>query len=328
MAAIKLRILVNELSNVMLAFDEIKVYRSITVEAGPFTEVTGPGTRITLVAGTTLYEYIDTSGDAAYWYKFAFYNSGTASEGSSSPAIQPEGAQGQYCTISDIRNEGVTEALYSDARVSYAITVASQQIEMYTGRWFEPRNLDFRVDGRNARSIHLDMPIIEISNVYVGETEVALTDLIIYNRHMQGLTVPDDRDNPRVELLQTLDYDFSMGGAGLRWFPLGQQNVRLVGTFGYTDYDGTATGKIPLPITYACKLLTLRELMPMSDPSSAEAGMAWRTQLLKTRDQQIGYWAPSSTAGNSRTVTGAFTGDPRIDTILMRYRRTAQMRAV
>jgi len=327
-AAIKLRILVNELSNVMLVFDEIKVYRSITDEAGPFVEVTGPGTRLTLVVDVTLYEFIDGSGDPAFWYKFAFYDSGTAAEGSSSEAIQPEGAQGQYCTISDIRDEGVSAAQYSDARVSMAISLASQQIEMFTGRWFEPRSLDFLADGRNARSIHLEQPIIEISNVYVGTVEISLTDLIIYNRHMTGLTNPDDRENPRIELFQTFGYDFaSVGGTGCRWFPQGQQNVRVVGTFGYTDYDGTVTGKIPLMIRHACKLIALRELAGAASPDASDVASEWKTAYRKTRDQQVGFFVP--TAGSTvRSVIGIFTGDPRIDTILARYRRPSQIRAV
>ncbi len=117
MAAIKLRISVVELDNVMAVFDRIMVFRSTTGETGVYSEITSAPTRIVLVAGTTLYEFIDTSGSPTYWYRYAFYNSVTALQGSSSPPTQPESAQGYYCSISDMRTEGYALAAYSDARV-------------------------------------------------------------------------------------------------------------------------------------------------------------------------------------------------------------------
>jgi hypothetical protein len=98
MASIKLKFVVEHISNVMLNYDQIKVYRS-TTQTGTYSEITGPTTRVDLVADQVLYEYIDTAGDPTYWYKFAYYNSSTTAEGSLSDPIQGEDSGGLYCTI-------------------------------------------------------------------------------------------------------------------------------------------------------------------------------------------------------------------------------------
>lgn len=328
MASIKLRVIVNELSNVLTQFDEIKVYRSTTVEAGPYSEITGPGTRVPLVAGTTLYEYIDAAGDPAYWYRFAFYNSVTAAEGTASEPIRGEGVLGRYATIQDVRDEGVTDPPYDDTRISNAIALASQQIEMFTGRWFEPRAMTFTVDGSGKRSIHLDIPIVEVTEVKVDDVAIAPEDLIVYNRHLaEGLLRPDDRDNPRIELLEPLDnlYLFALG---IKVWPPGQRNVEITGTFGYTDPDGTASGKTPDLIRRACVLLVLRLLPQRGAPTpTVPSSSAWRVSELRTRDQTIKFAAPSA-ATLGRAGVGIYTGDPEIDQILLRYRRAPMLRAV
>jgi hypothetical protein len=332
MASIKLRIIVNELDNILDndLFDEIKVYRSTTGQSGPFAEITGPGTRVPLAAGTTLYEYIDTAGDPSYWYRFAYFHSVTAAEGTASEPIQGEGVEGRYCTIQDIRDEGVTVAAASDARVTHAIAVASKLVDMFTGRWFDPRSLDFTLDGTGKRSIHLDQPIIEVTELYVDDSAYDLVDdVAVYNRHItENLLEPDDRNNPRLELVYPVESSVYHRAAGLRVFPAGQRNVRVVGTFGYTDFDGTGTGKTPDLISHACKLITLRELAPKGAPSvGVPASELWRVTEMKTRDQTIKFSGP-----NARTLgkagVGLFTGDPEIDQILLRYRREPRLRSV
>lgn len=330
MAAIKLRMIVNELDNVLTQFDQIKVYRSTTGEGGVYSEITGPGTRVDLVAGTTLYEFIDSAGDPSYWYRFAYYNSVTAAEGTASSPIQGEGVEGRYCTIQDIRDEGVTVTAYDDARVSSAILLASQLIETFTGRWFEPRSLDFHVDGTGKRSIHLDQPIIEVSELYLDDTAYDLVDdVAVYNRHIsEGLLEPDDRENPRLELVYPLESSVYYRAAGLRVFPEGQQNIRIVGTFGYTDPDGTASGKTPDLIRHVCKLIAIRNLAPKGAPVTGVPSSAfWRVSEMKTRDQTIKF-SGASASSLGRASVGLYTGDPEIDQILLRYRRTPKIRAV
>lgn len=94
MATIKVKAVVSNLDNVMLVFDQIKVYRSITGEGGPFVEITDASTRMALVSGQIIYEYIDLVGDPAYWYRNTYYNSVTGQESRASDAQQGEGSSG------------------------------------------------------------------------------------------------------------------------------------------------------------------------------------------------------------------------------------------
>lgn len=91
MATIKVKAVVSNLSNVMLVFDQIKVYRSTTGSIGPFIEITGAGTRPALVAGQIVYEFIDLTGDPTYWYQTSYWNSVTSQESRASDAQQGEG---------------------------------------------------------------------------------------------------------------------------------------------------------------------------------------------------------------------------------------------
>jgi len=234
-----------------------------------------------------------------------------------------------YCTIQDIRDEGVTEAMHDDTRVESAIATASRLIDMYTKRWFEPRSLTFTLDGLGVKSLHLDQPIIDVTELLVEDIEVDVdTELIVYNRHLsENLTQPDDRENPRIELLQPIEGSLE-ARLGFRNFPRGQRNVQITGQFGYTEYDGTATGKVPELIAHACKLMAMRELPLLVDGDDREDARArWRVTEYKTRDQTIKLGGVSATSGG-RAVVGAYTGDPEIDAILARFRRPIKIRAV
>lgn len=345
MAAIKLKIVVDHLDNVLLQFDQIKVYRSTTGRDGVYSEITGPTTRVDLVAGTTLYEYIDASGDSSYWYKFAFYNSATTNEGSLSEPLQGTGRSGVYATIQDIRDEGVPDTVYSDNRVNRAIEIASRFIERVTGRWFEARTRTFRVKARNTGICFLEHPIISISaiNIVSGRgasldrDEVDLEDVLVYNRHLTlGLLNPDDRDAPRLEFenLRGLEYP----GRSDAEFPFGNQDIEVVGRFGYTELsigdepgetsDGSqvplSEGITPTLIEHVCRLLTMRELAPMGNPAMrSDWRDRYRLEQEKTDDQMY-KMSPLAAMGN----TGNFTGDPEIDGILVSFMSPAAMGVV
>lgn len=241
-----------------------------------------------------------------------------------------------YTTVQAMRDEGVTTSQASDARLQTLIERASYMIDMWTGRYFEPRTKVIRVDGRDARAVLLDEPIIDITAIkildsygttiaYAGsDTDVDLDDVRIYNRHLtQLLTDPDDRDNPRIEF--AFPSRASFGGR----FPVGRQNIQVEGIFGYTEPDGTPHGRTPLLIEHATKLMVIRELALMSDTDArADTINRQRITMQKTRDQSISYGAASSHAGTySAGGLGRMTGDPEIDAILERFTRPTHLGA-
>ncbi|MGD9676433.1 MAG: hypothetical protein AB7V19_07095 [Candidatus Bipolaricaulia bacterium] len=234
-----------------------------------------------------------------------------------------------YATIADVRAEGVPSSGYgavSDARIIAQIEVTSRLIDRYTRRWFSPRPMTFKLDGTGRRGMLLGPPIVSISDVTILGVDDATTlpleadDYRVYNRHLQGLLDPDDRDNPRIELV-SVDERYEEDGlieSSLeiyRW-PRGTQNVEISGLFGYTDPDGSATGKTPDLIKRACVLMVLRNLPVATDPDAVDARNAWRVTELRTRDQTIKWANPADVLPPG---AGAFTGDPEIDGILLLY---------
>jgi hypothetical protein len=230
-----------------------------------------------------------------------------------------------YASVSDLRDEGITTADASDARLQRLIALASRYVERVTGRFFEPRAQTLRIDGAGGRVLALGHPIIGIDAVLIDSNPFSPGDLAVdpdlfrvYNRHLtQGMLLPDDRDHPRLELVHEEDVHLGLGR--LLW-PRGQQNVEVRGVFGYTEPDGSPTGRTPELIRHATKLLVMRELPRLGDADRREdAQRRWRLTSERTRDQ--------SYTLEALRLHGEFTGDPEIDNILVAFVRPADFGA-
>jgi hypothetical protein len=231
-----------------------------------------------------------------------------------------------YCSIDDVRAEGVSIAAASDDRVLRKISVASRLIDKWTGRWFYPRELELTLDGRGISTLRFGAPIISISSVVIDYFltdpaegyEVNQESIEVYNRHItQGLTDPDDRNDPRITIRFYDEQRVRLATPGpIVTFPKGKQNVLVRGVFGYTEQDLST----PILIREACISMTLLELSPKAKSLGVGTGLIKRE---KTREQEIEYGDPTKSA-----IQGAFTGDPKIDMILAAYRRPPALGAV
>lgn len=240
-----------------------------------------------------------------------------------------------YCSLSDMRDEGVSSTDVSDVRLAKVINRASRFIDRVTGRFFEPRYQQLLVDGSGGRAIDLNEPIIGIEEVHLYVSNYSpdgyLLDntlFTVYNRHLsQGLTQPDDRECPRIEYLHYND----LMGAYSRYAPtpyhmyntfsIGTQNVKVLGLFGYTEADGSPWGRTPEQLEHVCKLLVIREMPKLTDYDQREdRKWRWRVTSDRTIDQSISY--------DSEHMRGSFTGDPEIDLILASYVRPPSFAAV
>ncbi len=233
-----------------------------------------------------------------------------------------------YASVSDLRAEGVTSTDAPDARIQRLIALASRYIERITARFFDPRVQEFSVDGTGGRTLALGHPIIGVEGVFIDSSPFTPGDLPVdpsvyrvYNRHLtQGLLLPDDRDNPKLEFVHGSDLAGvrfeSIGGTGLAslvW-PRGQQNITVRGVFGYTEPDGSPTGRTPELIRHATKLLVMRDLPLLGSVDQREdAQRRFRLTSERTRDQ--------SYTLEALRLHGAFTGDPEIDNILVGFVR-------
>src|SRR5690606_34186710 len=73
-----------------------------------------------------------------------------------------------YASVADLRDEGVSVAQASDARLVALIDEAGRAIDSFTGWFFEPRSLTLRLDGRGTPSIEPPVPPIELTQLLVG----------------------------------------------------------------------------------------------------------------------------------------------------------------
>lgn len=229
-----------------------------------------------------------------------------------------------YTTVSAMRAEGVTAAKANDARLQKLINMASRYVDKVTGRFFEPRERVYTLDGQGAGMLFLQEPIIGVSRIrvgfagdFLGVQGVASDSYRVYNRHLsQGLERPDDRDDPRIALIAAeLETTSVLLGGFERW-PLGHQNIEVTGVFGYTDFDGVinSQGKTPDLIELVTQKIVVRMLPKVASTDAAfDAAQGFRIKSLRTRDQTITY--------QDMILQGAFTGDPEIDTILAGYAR-------
>ena len=239
-----------------------------------------------------------------------------------------------YITISDMRREGVTEALADDDRVLLAIKLATDFIDRITGRSFSPSYKTISFDGRGGPKLLFMEPIIALESLKIeempyftsGDTLVTPDTLKVYNRHIErNLVSPDDRSNPKIELRATAILEgrqrVDVNLFQVVNFPRGQQNIEVTGVFGFTEPDGSTTGSTPEEIKLVARKLALRELPELLDFDAREDFQnRFKITREKTRDQLIQYI--ERPAGRSNTAFfGYFTGDPLIDNILAAYMR-------
>lgn len=252
-------------------------------------------------------------------------------------AVAPDVYGAAYASVASLRAEGVP-ASYSDALLHSKLVEASREVDSYCQRSFGPRYQEVLVDGTGARALLLEDPIIGVSSITLisSDSTVAgpldLATLRVYNRHLSNpyLNGVDDRENPKIEFFAS-EYVDAAGnrqrGAlfNWRWFPKGHQNCLIKGVFGYSDPDGTPAGSVPRAIAQVTRVLALKNLPLLTDAdgrTDASAGQ-WNWTTIRTKEQSISRFSGVDAASRA-AVIGALTGDPSVDSVLVRYRRGAR----
>jgi len=215
-----------------------------------------------------------------------------------------------YATVEELRAEGVTVGEASDERLRALIAEASSTIDRVTGWFFEPRPMQLVLSGRGTPTLVTPLPLLRINRLEVGGGVVDdVSGLLV-----MGAPVLPGFDEPRLTW------------RGGRVWPRGDGNVVVDGLWGYTEWDGTPTGRTPLPIRRACILLVLKGIRPLADVDAAqERRAAWRVLEMRTRDQSVRF-APLSQAA-ARREQQLSTNEPEADDLLDAYRRPAPLGA-
>ena len=138
-------------------YDQQMVERDI---GGGFVELSRETTRVPLAEFVEAYVYADPAGDVSYNYQVTYRKSADGSTYATPLAITNVVEDG-YCTVTEIRAEGVAVADATDAMVERAIAWAGRYIEKYCRRWFGPRFVPtMRKGGRpDEEAVFFDVPI-------------------------------------------------------------------------------------------------------------------------------------------------------------------------
>lgn len=319
MATFKLRIIVDEIDNVIDNFQVIEIWRSTT---GQEIDRVLYDT-ITLVVGQSLYEYDDLNGQEGYvaWYRY-HHDTGPVNSAYSDPITYGVGDEG-YTTIADVRAAGVTVSQASDIDIYNSIVLWSRFLDRACGQWFEPRDLDILLDGTDCKMLWFQVPIITIDELYINE----LTDVLdpiyyhVYNNLGQG--VRDDRRDPKIALKDEDSVDFFQRTVASMtdWeFKLGRQNQRIVGTFGFVESDLST----PSLIQRATLKMCVRQLTA-SDPLNPDPVPIGPIVSEKTDGHAITY---GSVSWGKKVGYMGITGDPEVDQIITLYKAPKPMRVV
>jgi hypothetical protein len=220
-----------------------------------------------------------------------------------------EGLYSQYyCSLQDIRDEGITESELSDERAYKLMTGWQTWIDKMTGQFFISKELTLDFDGDGSRMLLLPVPIIDCYNLYVNDdfnNVVSTSSYTVYNRRGP---VQDDRSNPHILLKRSIDNIYASISGGV--FKIGDRNQRVHGTWGYVELDGS----VPAPICRAMLILVIAsmELLPDDQIDQLRVGRIVEEVTDRHRIQYSDLY--------DRLKTWAPTGITDVDTALKMYR--------
>lgn len=166
-----------------------------------------------------------------------------------------------YCSLQDIRDEGITVAMASDIQVLNAISVCQEFIDRACRQWFLPKQLVLGLDGTDSDTLHFGVPIIQIDSIKLNNSPDNLDPAFfrVYNARVY----PDDRRNPRIKLIRAdeiRDIFTAPHPYDRLKFRKGRQNQEIVGSFGYLEPDGTTPKLIQRAL---CKLVISKLQNPL-----------------------------------------------------------------
>jgi hypothetical protein len=236
-----------------------------------------------------LYEIEITYSEGRQVYRARFTASSVAAGGG--PA---EPGARAYCTIADMRAEGVTDAEADDDRLALLIEEATAEIDEWTGWWFDVQERTLTLNGRGTTTLALPAPALELTNVTIFGTEID----------------PDDVDLVGPSPVPSGSYDEGPAVQIEGGWDAGRRNVVIEGTFGYREADGSDQGRVPRGIRRACMLIVLKRVGKLAEDDAARD--AHRVKSMRTKTQSVDFRDPA--AGDA-----PYTGDAEIDQILLRF---------
>ena len=197
-----------------------------------------------------------------------------------------------YCTVEDLRAEGLDEEKYSDETLGNLVKLSCEYIDRITGQFFEPRQQHLRLDGRGGKILVLPYPLIEVE--YIEVSREIIDDYVVYNRI-------EDRSYPKIY-------------RNAKW-PNGILNIEIKGTWGYVEEDGST----PEPIKRIARKLAMYYFPALNDAEAQENKNLNGLLISETTDGHSYELAEDAVAN---LYASSITGDTEIDSVLKYYMRS------
>lgn len=294
MATVKLSIYVSDITTVIASYNRIRVYRSAT-KTGTYIEITDPSTRIILVSGTSLYSYVDTTAPStSYWYKTDYYHTTSFLASSMSMPFQAIDG-GLYCSVQDIRDEGLSASELSDSRAIMLIKHWQQWFNANTRNFFTAKEIMVDLDGNGSSYMHLPVPIITCTALYINDDMTNAVSADYYRVYNQRGPVVDDRHNPKIRLTSSnVGTIFESSSSGI--FQKGLRQ-RIVGTWGFVEDDDST----PIPVQRAIKILVVATYQTIAEGEVDQMIVGRKVEEVTDRHRitftdlydKIGAWNPA-----------------------------------
>ena len=212
---------------------------------------------------------------------------------------------GVYVSVSEMRAQGVPETVSTD-RLQELEALARDWIERSTGLYFDKRTSEtVLLDGPGTPILELPAPALSLTSVKIEGVAVDATDYVNYNRR-NG----EDFLYPRLVFkgeFSRMERAFWPQPARRSW-PIGDQNVEVVGTFGWVESDDST----PAAIKRAALLLVVGM---MDDVGKADADENRRRRYLT--GERLGNYSYTL----SDAAQGDGLGDPEVERLLLPYHR-------
>jgi hypothetical protein len=201
----------------------------------------------------------------------------------------------RYCSIQEVKDRGIND---EDENIQNSIFRSQDIIDRYCRQTFSNTERTLKMDGSGHDTIFLEhFPIISITSMKYRSSF-----------YSSWTTIDVENDVQIAEDQGYLTYHRSA-------FPAGEQNVEIVGHFGYAD--------VPSRIKEACILLAIAgggSTRPLT------GGNPLRDPGLQNESVEGYSWTRKTSKGGN--VNAVSTGDGYVDTILNDYRRAPLMRSV
>jgi len=157
----------------------------------------------------------------------------------------------EYITVADMRAEGVLLASYSDARVLECIRQASVKINLFTRQWFQPVVGIYYIDGDNTQFLSFTdfKKFIEVNSIEIISNRSSRIKRVVFpsNRYFDATTgiyqiSQTGRVIEFVTDISILSSGNSVFDSGQEYvWPLGRQNIKVDGVFGWLDEKSIST---------------------------------------------------------------------------------------